>query len=51
MKRIAILHFAGPPTVGGVESTIFQHARLMAAAGDTWTRIFRERIIPLLEAP
>ncbi len=33
MKRIAILHFAGPPTVGGVEWTILQHARLMANAG------------------
>ena len=33
MKRIAILHFAGPPTVGGVEWTMLQHARLMADAG------------------
>ena len=33
MKRIAILHFAGPPTVGGVEWTMLQHARLMANAG------------------
>ena len=33
MKRISILHFAGPPTVGGVESTMLQHARLMVDAG------------------
>jgi glycosyltransferase involved in cell wall biosynthesis len=33
MKRIAILHFAGPPTVGGVEWTMLHHARLMADAG------------------
>jgi glycosyltransferase involved in cell wall biosynthesis len=33
MKRIAILHFAGPPTIGGVEWTMFQHARFMADAG------------------
>ncbi len=33
MKRVAILHFAGPPTVGGVEWTMHQHARLMADAG------------------
>jgi glycosyltransferase involved in cell wall biosynthesis len=33
LKRIAILHFAGPPTVGGVEWTMLQHARLMADAG------------------
>jgi glycosyltransferase involved in cell wall biosynthesis len=32
-KRIALLHFAGPPTVGGVEWTILQHARRMAEAG------------------
>jgi len=35
MTRIAILHFAGPPTVGGVEWTMLQHARLMADAGYT----------------
>lgn len=33
MKCIALLHFAGPPTVGGVEGTLLQHARLMADAG------------------
>jgi glycosyltransferase involved in cell wall biosynthesis len=33
MKRVAILHFAGPPTVGGVELTLLWHARLMADAG------------------
>jgi glycosyltransferase involved in cell wall biosynthesis len=30
---IAILHYAGPPTIGGVESTIAAHARVMAADG------------------
>ena len=35
MTRIAILHFAGPPTIGGVEWTMFQHAWLMANAGYT----------------
>ncbi len=33
MKRIAILHYASPPTVGGVESTIAHHARGLAALG------------------
>lgn len=33
MKRVAILHYAGPPVVGGVESTIYHHARLLAAMG------------------
>jgi glycosyltransferase involved in cell wall biosynthesis len=33
MKRIAILHYAGPPVIGGVESTIFHHAGLMVEAG------------------
>lgn len=32
-KRIAILHYASPPVVGGVESTIAYHARGLAALG------------------
>ena len=28
-----MLHFAAPPVVGGVESTIYHHARLLAEAG------------------
>ncbi len=31
--RIAILHYAAPPIVGGVESTIYHHARLLSQAG------------------
>ncbi len=31
--RIAILHYASPPTIGGVESTIAAHARLFADRG------------------
>lgn len=31
--RIDILHYAAPPVVGGVESVIAHHARLMAEAG------------------
>lgn len=31
--RIALLHHSAPPVVGGVESVIGHHARLMAAAG------------------
>lgn len=31
--RIAILHYAAPPTIGGVESTLAAHARLFAANG------------------
>ncbi len=30
---IAILHYAAPPTVGGVETTVAAHARVMSAAG------------------
>lgn len=30
---IGILHFAGPPIVGGVESTIYHHARLLVEEG------------------
>jgi len=28
---IAILHYAGPPTIGGVDATIAAHARVMPA--------------------
>lgn len=31
--NVDILHYAAPPVVGGVESVIAQHARLMAEAG------------------
>ena len=32
-RSIAILHFAAPPIIGGVESTIYHHALLLANAG------------------
>jgi glycosyltransferase involved in cell wall biosynthesis len=32
-KSVAILHYAAPPVVGGVESTILHHARGLAARG------------------
>jgi glycosyltransferase involved in cell wall biosynthesis len=32
-KKIAILHYATPPVVGGVEMTIYHHSRLLAEAG------------------
>lgn len=32
-KRVAILHYASPPTVGGVESTIAHHARALVSLG------------------
>ncbi len=31
--RVMILHYAAPPIIGGVESTIYHHARFLAAAG------------------
>lgn len=31
--KISILHYAGPPVVGGVESTIYHHARLLKRKG------------------
>lgn len=33
MKQIALLHYAAPPTIGGVESTMATHARLLADRG------------------
>src|SRR5262245_38568669 len=32
-KQIAILHYASPPTVGGVEATIAHHARGLTKLG------------------
>ena len=32
-KQVAILHYAGPPVIGGVESTIAHHARALTALG------------------
>jgi glycosyltransferase involved in cell wall biosynthesis len=33
MKRIGLLHYSGPPVIGGVENTIEVHARMLANAG------------------
>ncbi len=33
MTKIALLHYSAPPIVGGVESVLGQHARLMVNAG------------------
>jgi glycosyltransferase involved in cell wall biosynthesis len=33
MRAVAILHYAGPPYVGGVEITMAAHARVLAAHG------------------
>jgi len=33
MRRIALVHYSAPPVVGGVESVLAHHARLMADAG------------------
>jgi len=35
--KIALLHYSAPPVVGGVESVLAQHARLMALAGHAVT--------------
>jgi glycosyltransferase involved in cell wall biosynthesis len=32
-RSIALIHYAAPPVIGGVESVMAAHARLMAAAG------------------
>jgi glycosyltransferase involved in cell wall biosynthesis len=43
---VAILHYAAPPTVGGVETTIAAHARVMCAAGHR-VRVIAGRAGPL----
>lgn len=54
--HIALIHYSAPPVVGGVESVLAQHARLMAQAGHS-VRIIAargERLsehIPLVSLP
>src|ERR1041384_3790120 len=33
MTKVALLHYSAPPVIGGVESVLGHHARLMADAG------------------
>jgi glycosyltransferase involved in cell wall biosynthesis len=54
--HIALIHYSAPPVVGGVESVLAQHARLMAQAGHT-VRILAARgepfsdQIPVVQLP
>ncbi len=58
--RIALMHFTAPPVVGGVESVISHHARLMtgsghqvtifAGRGETLDPAIRVRVLPLLDS-
>ncbi len=48
MKNIAMLHYAAPPTIGGVEVTIYHHARLCADAGCA-VRVLAGRVAPFYE--
>lgn len=59
-KSIAMLHYAGPPIVGGVESVMQYHAELMREAGhtvrlvvgrgDTWRPDIDVQTIPRLDS-
>jgi glycosyltransferase involved in cell wall biosynthesis len=40
--RIALLHYSGPPTIGGVEQTMYYHARALADLGHEPTFIVGE---------
>lgn len=58
--RIALLHYSSPPIVGGVESVLAHHARLMAGAGhevtilagrgETFDERIKVRILPRLDS-
>lgn len=58
--KIALLHFTAPPVVGGVESVISHHARLMtgsghrvtifAGRGETTNPAVQVRVLPLLDS-
>ncbi len=47
MTRIAMLHYAAPPIVGGVETTIFHHARYLVGEGHA-VRVIAGRGEPFL---
>ena len=56
VKRIALLHYSGPPIIGGVESTIATHARMLtrtgyditviAGSGKPFDRLVKYHVIP-----
>lgn len=58
--RIALLHYSSPPIVGGVESVLAHHARLMAGAGhevtilagrgETFDERIKVQILPRLDS-
>ena len=58
--KIALLHFSAPPIVGGVESVIAHHARLMtssghqvtlfAGRGESFDPAIRVRVLPLFDS-
>jgi glycosyltransferase involved in cell wall biosynthesis len=58
--KISLLHYSAPPVVGGVESVLAAHARLMAAAGHAVTVLAGRgaafaagiplRLLPLLDS-
>lgn len=58
--KIALLHYSSPPIVGGVESVLAQHARLMTKAGhevtilsgrgEVFDQRIRVRVLPRLDS-
>jgi glycosyltransferase involved in cell wall biosynthesis len=58
--RISLLHYSSPPIVGGVESVLAHHARLMANAGhevtilagrgETFDERIKVRVLPRLDS-
>lgn len=58
--KIALLHYSSPPIVGGVESVLAHHARLMANAGhevtilagrgEAFDKRIRVRVLPRLDS-
>lgn len=58
--KIALLHYSAPPIVGGVESVLAHHARLMTAAGhqvtlfvgrgESFDPAISIRVLPLLDS-
>ncbi|MEM9773510.1 MAG: glycosyltransferase family 4 protein [Chloroflexota bacterium] len=50
MARIAILHYSSPPIIGGVESVIAHHARLLIQAGHSVRMVAARGVEPCEKA-
>ena len=58
--NMTLLHYTAPPTIGGVEHTIYHHGRLLikkgfnvsviSGRGETWNPHLRLQLIPKIDS-